>query len=131
MFLCILMVHFVTYQITGIKCILLAHSTLQRSGLLHYLVCFVSNSYAHINLVYLGLKLKNNNNITVHTLYAQSTHTIIAQLDEINFVAIKKSTMIHALLRKKLSCFCNLVSTIILNLQLLHALLNSLFFTTY
>ena len=50
---------------------------------------------------YLGLKLKNNNNITVHTLYAQSTHTIIAQLDEINFVAIKKSTMIHALQRKK------------------------------
>ena len=39
--------------------------------------------------------------MTVHTLYAQSTHTIIAQLDEINFVAIKKSTMIHALQRKK------------------------------
>ena len=50
-------------------------------------VCFVSKSF---RLVYLGLKLKNNNNFTVHTLYAQNTHTIIAQLDEINFVAIKK-----------------------------------------
>ena len=40
--------------------------------------------------------------MTVHTLYAQSTHTIIAQLDEINFVAIKKSTMIHALQRKNI-----------------------------
>ena len=40
--------------------------------------------------------------MTVHTLCAQSTYTIIAQADEINFVAIKKSTMIHALQRKKI-----------------------------
>ena len=95
------MVHFATDQITGIKCILLAQPTSQNSGLLHCLVCFVSNSHVHMDFVYLGLKLKNNNNITVHTLCAQSTHTIIAQADEINFVAIKKSTMIHALQRKK------------------------------
>ena len=62
------------------------------------IVCFVSKSFG---LVYLGLKLENNN-MTVHTFYAQSTHTIIAQLDEINFVAIKKSTMIHALQRKNI-----------------------------
>ena len=30
------------------------------------IVCFVSKSF---RLVYLGLKLKNNNNMTVHTLY--------------------------------------------------------------
>ena len=95
------MVHFATDQITGIKCILLAQPTSQNSGLLHCLVCFVSNSHVHMDFVYLGLKLKNNNNLTVHTLCAQSTHTIIAQADEINFVAIKKSTMIHALQRKK------------------------------
>ena len=87
--LCILMVHFATDQITGIKCILLAQPTSQNSGLLHCLVCFVSNSHVHMDFVYLGLKLKNNNNIIVHTLCAQSTHTIIAQADEINFVAIK------------------------------------------
>ena len=56
------------------------------------IVCFVSKS---LRLVYLGLKLKNNNNMTVHTLYAMALPVMEFQIQEykIRKIFAYKSTL--------------------------------------